>query len=223
MNGQTSASIMAQNSRRGMLIYSRMSFGLSRDTHCSITGLAAANSATKTVLSAAGSSQSARPRVNADMLKTWSASRKNLKGPNRTKLRSARARSASPVVSGLVASSSAIASDATRIRKDSMLSSSTAGTRPATRIGRADHGAPQIQGRMIEEHRHAGHRDRKERQRQPDPLAVEQPVGERGQHQREADLGRDRGMPDRLDFRCYRRSQARHVQMTFRDGWHHEV
>src|SRR3954470_19027766 len=54
MNGQTSASIMAQNSRHGMLIYSRMSFGLSRDTHCSITGLAAANSAMKTVLSTAG-------------------------------------------------------------------------------------------------------------------------------------------------------------------------
>src|SRR3954470_19417551 len=61
MNGQTSASIMVQNSTRGMLIYSKMSFGLSRDTHCSITGLAAANSATKTVLITAGISQSAMP------------------------------------------------------------------------------------------------------------------------------------------------------------------
>src|SRR3954470_8736356 len=61
MNGQTRASIMVQNSTRGMLIYSKMSFGLSRDTHCSITGLAAANSATKTVLITAGISQSAMP------------------------------------------------------------------------------------------------------------------------------------------------------------------
>src|ERR1700756_3156291 len=47
MNGQTSASIAVQNSTRQTLTYSKMTFGLISDTHCSITGLAAANSATK--------------------------------------------------------------------------------------------------------------------------------------------------------------------------------
>jgi hypothetical protein len=91
----------------------------------------------KTVLNAAGSSQSAMPRVKADMLKIWSASGKKRKGPNRTRLRNARTRSASPVVSELVASSRAMSSAATRIRNDSVLSCSMAGTRPATRMAAA--------------------------------------------------------------------------------------
>ena len=74
MKGQTSASIKVQNSTRQTLIYSRMSFGLSRDTHCSITGLAAANSAMNTVLRTMGNSQSATPRVKPDQFKTCSKS-----------------------------------------------------------------------------------------------------------------------------------------------------